>query len=105
MPQRRRVSAQQGGRTERDGGENGDLDGDAEQERHRGPSFRAFCASSASLAFVIRSEIRSSSSPDTRDASPPRSAATAFSAEPSKKVSTRCLSADLRAACTRTAGE
>src|SRR5262245_29048168 len=105
MPQCRRMPTQQGRGAERDEREKGDLDGDAEQERHRGPSFLAFCASSASLAFVIRSEIRSSSSPDTREASPPRRAATAFSADPSKKVSTRCLSADLRAACTRTAGE
>src|ERR1051326_5166592 len=56
---------------------------------HFGPSLRA---------FVISAAIRSSSSCDSFEASPPRSAATVFSAEPSKNVSTTWRSADLRAA-------
>ena len=65
-------------------------------QAHRDPSFRA---------FSINSLIRSRSSSDRRDASPPSTAATTCSAEPSKKVSTRCFNADLRAAWRGTAGE
>ena len=49
-------------------------------------------------AFAISSAIRSSSGSVSRAPSPPSSAATVFSAEPSKNVSTRCLSADFLAA-------
>jgi hypothetical protein len=41
--------------------------------------------------------MRASCSSVSFELSPPSSAATAFSGEPSKKVSTRCRSADLRA--------
>ena len=69
-----------------------DLDRCFDHEAHRVPSF---------LALAISSAIRSSSSSFSRALSPPSSAATVFSAEPSKNVSTRCRSADFRAAWPR----
>ena len=48
--------------------------------------------------------MRARSSSETRDASPPSSAATALVVEPSKNVSTRCFSADRRAECRGTVG-
>src|SRR5438034_9644284 len=54
-------------------------------------------------AFAISPAIRSSSDSVKRAPSPPSSAATVFSAEPSKKVSTRCFNADFRAVCRGTA--
>src|ERR1700704_1665147 len=48
-----------------------------EQERHRRPAFRALSTSSA---------MRSNSSCETREPSPPSSAATTLCVEPSKKV-------------------
>ena len=60
-----------------------------DEDCHRLPSFFAF-ATSASM--------RSSSPSERRAPSPPSSAPTTFSVDPSKKVSTRWRSADLRAA-------
>src|SRR5256884_442049 len=45
----------------------------------------------------MRAASRSSSSEEMRETSPPSRAATAFSVEPSKNVSTRCRSAERRA--------
>ena len=92
---RGRLLAQQDPGAERHEDDEGDLDGAVEQEIHRDPSFLAFATSSA---------IRSSSASERRAPSPPSSAPTTFSVEPSKKVSTRCRSADFRAACRGTAG-
>ena len=72
-----------------------DLEDAGEQNGHLAPPFRAFSRCSA---------MRCSSSSDTLTPSPPRSAPTTFSTEPSKNVSTRCLSADFRAARCGTAG-
>src|SRR5689334_3486879 len=52
----------------------------------------------------MRREMRSSSSGEMRATSPPRSAATTFSVEPSKNVSTRWRSAERRATSRGTAG-
>src|SRR6187549_3814069 len=72
-----------------------DIDDAGEEESHRAPSLRA---------FAIMAAIRWSCSSVSFALSPPRSAATACSGEPSKKVSTRWRSADLRAVWRATAG-
>ena len=86
VPQRCGSTREEFGDDEADGddGRHGEHDVD-----HREPSF---------LALLTRSAIRFKSSSDRRLASPPRTAATTCSADPSKNVSTRCFSADLRAA-------
>ena len=61
-------------------------------------------ATLALLASFTSWAMRSRSASDTRAASPPSSAATALALEPSKNVSTRCFSADLRAECRGTVG-
>src|SRR3954462_4582099 len=50
------------------------------------------------LAFAINWEMRSSSSCERLEASPPMRAETTFSVEPPKNVSMRCFSADCRTA-------
>src|SRR5256884_6076324 len=52
----------------------------------------------------MRAASRSSSSEEMRETSPPSRAATAFSVEPSKNVSTRCRSAERRATSRGTQG-
>src|SRR6516162_1383928 len=88
VAERRRSAPKQKGRGQAAQDDDRDLD-------HRAPSF---------LALATRSAIRFRSSSESRAASPPRRATTACSGEPSKKVSTRCRSADLRAAWRGTAG-
>ena len=95
MARGRRSPAQQERSAERDQHQQRDFDRRVDREDHRFVSFFAFATSAA---------IRSSSSSDSRAASPPRSAPTTFSVEPSKNVSTRCRSAERRAVWRASAG-
>src|SRR5438105_12266119 len=56
------------------------------------------------LLLAMRAESRSSSSEEILQPSPPSSAATAFSVDPSKKVSTTCRRAERRATSRGTQG-
>jgi len=103
MPQGGRAFRETRAEQQADGQHDGGPDRQADEQRHR-RSLLAFLASSSMRAFFTRSSIRARSSSDTRDASPPSSAATAFVVEPSKKVSTRCFRADRRAECRGTVG-
>lgn len=95
VTERGALAAQHRAGGDRDGEDHRHLQRRFEQQRHRDPSLRAFSISPAR---------RSSSSSESRAPSPPSSALTAFSVEPSKKVSTRWRSAERRAAWRGTAG-
>ena len=98
MPRRRRGLVQREERNSRDGEERGRLHGDVEDEAGELQIERIHQRSSF-LASPMRRESlsRSSSESSSRDKS--RSAATAFSVEPSKKVSSTLRRADRLARC------
>src|SRR5688500_762243 len=103
MPQRRGALCQTRTHDEPGGEDDGGADCEAEKHGHD-LSPLALRASSSMRAFLTSSSMRASSSSDTREASPPRRAATAFVVDPSKNVSTRCFRADRRAECLGTVG-
>src|SRR5688572_22952957 len=95
VPQRGGPLIQQPADQQRECADDAGVDDDGNGGGHSPPSFRA-------LAIILA--IRSSCSSVNRAPSPPSSAATACSDDPSKNVSTRCRSADLRAACRASTG-
>ena len=95
VSQRRRSPAKHAADEQPERGDDGRIDDAGNHGRHFSPSF---------LAFAIISAMRSIWSSVSLAPSPPRSAATAFSADPSKKVSTTWRSADFRAVWRATAG-
>src|SRR5580658_2181258 len=89
----------------RESEKNGDLDAAGEEKREGGFGVGERAHSQLSFRLLEMSRARrSSSSGEMRATSPPRRAATTFSVEPSKNVSTRWRSAERRATSRGTAG-